>query len=211
MWRTPNGERTLRGAEAALIRALIAHVRDELEADEDDPWTYGVSLFDDLLLPQKLVLLASVGEALLRHDVPCPPLTAVNEAALGVVIKALEQALEFEIDCARELGDGNHTYWRELLLAAVRELDGDDGELPEPSSCEIDDWHILVEVLDFYLLWDDDWETPEMVMDKDPETARRIKEHLSIDDDYYVAIAPDPTDAEIAQARVTLRQIARAT
>lgn len=50
-----------------------------------------------------------------------------------------------------------------------------------------------------------------MVMDKDPETARPIQWHLSIDDDYYVAIAPDPTDAEVAEARVTLRQIARAT
>ena len=211
MWRTPQGERTLCGAEAALIRALIAFVRDELEADEEDPWSYGVSLFDDLLLPQKLVLLASVGEALLRDDITCPPLTAVNEAALGVLVKALEQAVEFEIDCAQELADGNHTYWRELLLTAVRELDGDDGDLPEPSCCEIEEWDILVEVLDFYLLWDDDWEMPEMVMDKDPETARRIKEHLSIDDDYYVAIAPDPTDAEVAEARLTLRQIASAT
>ncbi|HEX7447261.1 MAG TPA: hypothetical protein VF306_06940 [Pirellulales bacterium] len=131
----------------------------------------------------------------------------------GVTFLALEQALDFEIDCAQELRDGDHAYWRSLLVAAIGELDGDecDDELPDPSSCKIDDWNILVDVLDYSLLWDDDWETPEMVMDRDPETARLIKERLSIDDDYYVAIAPDPTDAEINQARATLRQIAAAT
>ena len=208
MWRTPNGERTLRGAEAELIRSLIGHVVDEQEQIEDEPWPYGVSLFDDLLLPQKLVLLASVGEALLRDDIPCPPLNAINEATLGALMKALLQTLEYEIDTDGERTDAYRTYWRELTLAAVRELDGDDGELPDPSSCELDDWYTLIDVLDYFLLWDDDWETPEMVMDADPETARLIKEKLDIDDDYYVAVAPDPTDAEVAAARATLRRIA---
>lgn len=208
MWRTPKGERTLRGAEAQLIRSLIGHVVDEQEQCEDEPWRYGVSLFDDLLLPQKLVLLASVGEALLRDDIPCPPLNAMNEATLGVLVKALQQALDFETDMDGERSDAYRTYWRELTLGAVRELDGDDAELPDPSPSEMDDWAIMVDVLDSFLLWDDDWERPESVMDADPETARLIKTCLTIDDDYYLAIAPDPTDAEVAAARATLRRIA---
>lgn len=152
-----------------------------------------------------------VGEALLRDDIPCPPLNAVNEATLGVLMKALLQALDFEIDTAQERSDAYRTYWRELTLAAIRELDGDDGDLPDPSSCEQADWNILVEVLDSFLLWDDDWERPEVVMDADPETARLIKACLTIDDDYYVAIAPDPTDAEVAAARARLRQITAGT
>lgn len=211
MWRTPKGERTLRGAEAALIRSLIGHVVDEQEQLEDEPWPYGVSLFDDLLLSQKLVLLANVGDALLRDDIPCPPLNAVNEATLGILMRALEQELDFETDTDGERSDEYRTYWRTLTLAAIRELDGDDGELPDPSSCEMDDWNILVEVLDSFLLWDDDWERPESVMDADPETARLIKTCLAIDDDYYVAIAPDPTDADVAAARTTLRKITAGT
>lgn len=51
---------------------------------------------------------------------------------------------------------------------------------------------------------------PEMVVDKDPSIARLIKETLDIDD-YYVAIAPDPTDEEVATARATLRRITEGT
>lgn len=49
-----------------------------------------------------------------------------------------------------------------------------------------------------------------MVVDKDPSIARLIKETLDIDD-YYVAIAPDPTDEEVATARATLRRITEGT
>lgn len=41
MWRTPNGDRTLKGAEATLVRELIAQVVVWLEAEasgELDRW-----------------------------------------------------------------------------------------------------------------------------------------------------------------------------
>ena len=63
-------------------------------------------------------------------------------------------------------------------------------------------------MLDGFVLWDDDWNMPELVMDSSPEAARTVKECLSISDDYYTAIAPDPTEAELMKARVILRKLA---
>jgi len=55
-----------------------------------------------------------------------------------------------------------------------------------------------------FMLWDDDWDMTELVMDQDPEHGRSIKGLLEIADDYFTAIAPDPTDTELAHARRVL-------
>ncbi|HUY90840.1 MAG TPA: hypothetical protein VMV10_19045 [Pirellulales bacterium] len=213
MWRTSSGERTLGGAEAALIRAVVAFVRDLLEQELEfsEPWISGVKLFDELLTSQKIALLAEVGEALLRDDVPCSPLDGVHEAVVGMLFETLHMLLECEIDAAQSSPDDDLATWRRLVLAAVRETDGDDGDLPDPHSCKMADWSVLVDVLDSFVLWDDDWDTPELVMDESPDFARTIKQRLSIRDDYYTAIAPDPTEEELTHARAVLRQIAKNT
>lgn len=194
-----------------MIRTLIAFARDALEEELafGEPWISGIRLFDELSTCQKIALLATVGRALLEENIPSPPLDAVHEATVGMLFETLSRALECEIYDAQFFPDDDITAWRRLVLAAARETDGDDGELPDPRSCNMDDWSLLIEVLDSYVLWDDDWNTPELVMDSSPEEARAVKQSLAISDDYYTAIAPDPTEADLKLARAALLEIAK--
>jgi len=205
MWRTPKGDRTLKGAEATLIRALIAQVVDDLDAEvrgDVDRWDFGVVLFDELESPQKFALLAAVGTSLLREDAAPLPLNAVNEATVAALYRALTQAIQVEIEM--ELGSEFQSWWRSMVLAAVREIDGDDDELPSCTSPDQEDWDVLTETLASFVLWDEDWDMTELVMDRDPEEGRSIKGQLDIADDYFTAVAPDPTDTELAHARQVL-------
>jgi hypothetical protein len=212
MWHTPSGQRTLTGHEASLIRALAASVFEMLnlafECDDGCHWRGGVTLFDALPVAQKITLLASVCDAMLRDDAPCPPLDAVHEAAVATLYETLRRDLEGEIDAAESYPDQDCTYLRCLALAAIRQVDGGDGELPDPESSDLNDWHVVADVLAAGVLWDDDWDMPDLVMDKDPETARLIKESLSISDDYYTAVPPEPSDKDIDAARALLRRVA---
>ena len=208
MWRTPSGDRTLHGAEGSLVRALVAQVLFDLEmqADSRDLLLYGVSLFDKLEWPQKIALLALVGPALLDEHIPPPPLNAINEACVAVLFEALVQELQYELDSENGLG-AYKNWWRTLILAAIRETDGDDGHVPPITSPDFDEWDVILIVLRDRILWDEDWDMPDLVMDKTPEHSRFIKRQLAIPDDYYTGIAPDPSEAELSRARQVLRDL----
>ena len=208
MWRTPKGDRTLKGAEATLIRTLIAQVVDNLDAEvrgDVDRWDFGVVLFDELESPQKFALLAAVGISLLRENAAPLPLNAVNEATVAVLYQALTQAIHVEIEM--ELGPEFQSWWLSMVLAAVREIDGDDDELPSCTSSDLEDWEVLTETLASFVLWDEDWDMTDLVMDRDPEQGRSIKGQLDIADDHFTAVAPGPTDAELSHARQVLRDL----
>jgi hypothetical protein len=210
MWRTSNGDRTLKGAEAALVRAVIAQIVDwlDVEASGDiDRWEFGVVLFDELQTPQKFALLAAVGTSLLREDAAPLPLNAINEATVAALYRALTQVIQVEIEM--DLEAEFQSWWRAMVLAATREIDGDDGELPLCTSSDIAEWDVLTDVLASFVLWDDDWDLAELVMDRDPEQGRSIKGQLNIADDYFTAVAPDPTDAELAHARQVLLDLTK--
>ncbi len=167
MWRTPNGDRTLKGADATLVRELIAQVVEnlEIEAGGDlDRWDFGVTLFDELQTPQKFALLAAVGTALLREDVAPLPLNAINEATVAVLFQALTQAIQVEIEL--DLEPESQSWWRSMVLAATRDIDGDDDELPPCTSSDLAEWDVLTEVLASFVLWDEDWDMTKLVMDQ---------------------------------------------
>lgn len=219
MWRTPNGERIMTGAEAALFREAIAEVLERIEDEEefsDDRWPWGVRVFDGIASGQQLAILAVVAQALFDPHVPPPRLSAVNESVIGVMFIAIERAIRFEIDEADGLAriGGDPFRWRKLVLAAIVETDGSpattsDDELPEPTCPDFDEWSVLLETLGDGVLWDGDWEMDDLFMDVDPETSKVRKELLTIDEDYYTAVAPDPTPEELAEARRLLRAIVR--
>ena len=105
MWHTSKGLRTLKGAEAALIKSVVGLVWDfvELEGEcPDDEWSTGVTFFDSLDWRQRVVQLAFVANALLRDNVPSPPLNAVNEATVGMLFRVIAICLETEIDGEEE-------------------------------------------------------------------------------------------------------------
>jgi hypothetical protein len=79
---------------------------------------------------------------------------------------------------------------------------------PEVSSSDVDEWEFLVvELLANRILWDGDHESASVYMDAAPETSRDLMNELGIAENYYTAVAPDPTDEELESVRRTLRDI----
>ena len=218
MWHTPNEIRTLQGAEAPLIRASIAHILDMLETEAEglaDHWEFGIPVFDKLSRQQQIVLLAGVGEALLQDDVPAQELTAINESTVGAIYENIFQCVQFEVDSDDpEINDGRDmTYWRRLLRDAVGETDRPqlppdaDEQLPNANCPDMEEWGIMIETIQSFVLWDADWHDEDLHLDVAPETRRLRKEHLNITDNYYTAIPPDPNESEVRAARASLRAI----
>ena len=205
MWWTPDGERILQGAEARLFREALGMIVDMVRDDAEGLWQFGAPPFDKLQPNQKLAVLAQVGTALLCKDQPMPRLTAALEAAVGAVYEAVRILVEMEIDQTPEWRESPS--WRELVLAACRERGIED--LLDPESEDLDEWEVLVSCLADGVLWDEDWRDSESLMDADPKAGRAVKELLGIDEDYYVAVPPDPTDEEMKGVWATLRGLTK--
>lgn len=216
MWHTSEGDRTLEGAEAVLIREAIGWVADMLELEASDPtdvWTFGVPAFDYLEVRQKLALLCQVGEALLRPDIAPPNLTACHEATVGSLYQGIEQCIQIEIDDDADGVSAKH--WRGLILAAVAEVEqgdpavGQPEPLPDQDCPDMEEWENLIETLEGLVLWDADWMDEDLFLDDDPDTATAMKHCFGITDDYYTAIAPDPPELEMTAIRGRLRKLTR--
>jgi len=205
MWWTPDGERILQGAEAQLFREALGVLVDMVRDDHEGMWQFAAPPFDALQPNQKLAVLAQVGTTLLRADQPMPKLTAVLEAAVGAVYESIRVMVEIEIDEPAE--DRESPSWRELVLAAGRERGIED--LLDPESEDLDEWEVLVSRLADAVLWDQDWKDTDDHLDADPKASRMVKNVLGIDEDYYVAVPPDPTDEEMKSVWATLRGLTR--
>jgi hypothetical protein len=98
MWWTPEGQRVLKGAEAALFKEALGVLVDLVRDDDEGMWHFAAPPFDALQPNPKLALLAQVGTAMLRENEPMPRLTAVSEAAVGAVYETIRVMVETEID-----------------------------------------------------------------------------------------------------------------
>src|SRR5207245_4716572 len=130
---------------------------------------------------QQVALLAQVGPALSDPSVPAPPLTAATEGALAAVLAQVRTDLEMELD-ARD-----STECRRLILAAVGDVAGRDGPLPEPTAADWDEWEMLIEEVEARLVWDADWEMADVFLDRQPEEARGDLVLHGIGPDYFLA------------------------
>lgn len=201
MWRTPAGDRTLQGAEAALFKEALGNLVDMVSDDEEGMWEFNAPPFDALQPNQKLALLAQVGAALLQEDRPALRLTAILEATVAAVYETVRVMVELEIDQPPEWRVS--PLWRELVLTACREQGIE--ELLDPNSSDLDGWEVLVDSLSDGVLWDEDWLGGEDLLDVDPAASRGVKKLMGIDEDYYVAVPPDPSDKEMEDIWATLR------
>lgn len=217
MWRTPNGTRTLKGGEAALLRASIWYLWDQLEEAAEHPShgrEVGISIFDKMTWQQQLIMLADVGEALLCDEIPPPQFTAISEATVGALYENIFQCVNAEIDLDDpDVDMGHRTYWRQLIRNAGEALNqpdlprGSDGQLLEADCLDTDEWDYLIEAIEDAVLWDEDWDFEDLFLDADPEVAQHRKDFLGVCEDYFTAIPPDPNESEVETARLRLRAL----
>ncbi len=213
MWRTPDGDRVLTGPEANLIRSAIEELACYIEEEGnglEDAASVGVTLFDALNWQQKLAMLAEVGAALFDPDVPPPQHTATNEATIAAMYESIRQFVQNEIESSDpDDPAGPQVAWREAVHACL-----DDGQplppgvrLPAVECDDMDEWHWMLDTIEDRVLWDDDYEPLDGVMDGDPDTATYLRETLGIAPDYYTAVAPDPTESDMVWIRETINRV----
>jgi hypothetical protein len=214
MWHTPKGDRVLRGAEWDLFRDGMGILRDEiemsLEFDDDDPFEIGIPLFDQLQPGQKLAMLALVGRALHSEEVAPPQHTAYNEATVAAVFAHNRSSVTSEIELADESVNDETTAWRRQILLAYKEVVPEavgKRATPSPTSSKLDAWELLIEILEGTILWDADYEEAAIFMDTPPEERDDLRKCMGISDDYFLDIAPDPTDAELEDVRRSLTEL----
>jgi hypothetical protein len=203
MWNTSEGERVFRGAEATLFLRAFFHLVDEVETAIQEPCDLdsGVARFDALSREQQFVLLVEVGAALLCPEVAIPELTAVNEAAVAAVYARLRDFVG-DIDVAAACGD------LDAIAAAAEEAGLEVPSIHAP--LDRGDWECLIDELSDLVLWDDDWKYDFGIPDAAPERAAVFHEHVGVARDYWTAIAPDPSPAQLRHAKGVLRELVAA-
>ena len=221
MWQTSMGDRTLIGAEADLVRAIVGFVQDMINVgvEINDPHVTEVPLFNALQPTQQLAMLHEVSRGLLREDMPMPELTAIREATVHVLFRELVGLIECEIDLSRLENEPDYGL-RSSVLAVFQDLPQSDNPeianewndeelrtLPPVECPEINEWNDLAESLADQILWDRDFEMESILVDQSPEKAKLLKSHLGITNDYFSLIAPDPGEEEFAKIQQELREL----
>jgi hypothetical protein len=209
MWRTPLGERVLRGAEWNLFRKGLSTLWDFVEDSSFDPdiCFTEVGVFDRLEPAQKLGMLALVGTSLHDTDVPCPELSALSEGTFAAVYSAIRLLIETEDDEGVSCQSDEAPSVRELVLLAARKTRS-SVELPGISSNAMNIWDCVLDSLMDRVLWGDrDFEAEELFLDSGPETTRFVKEQLGIADEYFIGVAPDPDSTQLDLIRESLRRL----
>lgn len=193
MWRTINGNRVLDGDEARVFIAALTSLVTCVQSEED--YETGVELFDSFTSAQRCGLLVEIGFGLLDPRIPCVEPNAANESAVAAVFRNLIALLEGEPECSA-------TNWRDLVDKAFAPIGaGIDEDLGESGKY---DWDSKVELLQGQILWDADYEMGDQLLDMDPERSARLRQQLTISDDYYAAVPDDPTEERARQLAASL-------
>ena len=213
MWRTQIGNRTLKGAEAELVRESLGFMCDMLidEFQENiEQWEYEVGVFDQLACGQRIVVLANVATYLLTDTEDFPSLNAINEGAVGAIYENIRGNIQFELDDLKSSSgslESEQSTWRSLVLSACKQSGVE--ELPDINNLDYFEWDINLEVLEDLVLWDRDFENGDIYFDIDPDQRSSTKNMMGIADDYFTVIAPDPTIEGVERAMKRLLELTR--
>ncbi|QDV40268.1 hypothetical protein Enr13x_00740 [Stieleria neptunia] len=118
-WPTTNGLRTLRGAEADLVRGAIGMMVDHHVAelrDGEQAWAYGVQWFDQWDAGQRLWLLERVTSALLGRET-IESSAAMFDAAADAIFYEINDLVQIEIEQG-SAGDTDRS-WRQSVIDAL--------------------------------------------------------------------------------------------
>jgi hypothetical protein len=189
MWHTDGGDRALEGAEARLFAEALWDFVTYLEVGEGD-YDGGIGVFDRLTYGQKISLLSIIATGLLKLDEPPHKLTAVVEGAIAAVFSQLKTVVILEIE-----EPSIKTQWRKMILAARREAGAN--KLPKASCGDEREWFTEIEALSDLILWDADYESEDLYIDKRPEEAQALKDFMGVSDDYFRDVPEDLNADEI--------------
>ncbi|MFK7767635.1 MAG: hypothetical protein AB8B55_10480 [Mariniblastus sp.] len=213
MWATSQGDRTIVGLEAELLRAGIGFLRDMITAgiDVGESYSSDIELFNRLQPSQQLAVLHEVSFALLDDATPMPELTAIREATVFTIFREVLALIEMEIETDQKRTESD-CYIRQRALAAFEESqsrpvedapdvnewvenESEDQDpidwLPIVDSDDIEKWEELIECLADEILWDRDFLLEEDFSDRSPTTSRILKEMTGIADNFFSSPAPD--------------------
>jgi hypothetical protein len=190
----------LGGAEAKLFAEAFLNLLDEACVFQFEDYELGIETFNSLTYGQKMYVLITVANGLLREDIEPVVLTAAFEAVIAVVVEHLRNSVESEID-EPEAG----TYWRRLIVAARQEMDGED--IPEVTCCDCEEWKVETRTIEDCVLWDADYLDGHLYLDRPPEESKMLREAARIPDEYYAAIPDDLKDEQIDQQLRPLRKL----
>jgi hypothetical protein len=225
MWRTPLGVRTLRPFEWRLFRRGLTSLYDNIELSAAVPVCSetGVQVFDQLPDASKLAMLALVGKALRDAREPCPDATALTEGTVAAVYGWIRHEISSEILISSDRFPPHvfRVKTRLLVVKACLEAHPEcDRPRPHPASPEYDPgglfipkpdcevqavWDkLLGELLDRVIGEPRDFADADQFLDVDPAISEEGKSRRKIDKEYYTAIAPEPSDRQLASIHKTL-------
>jgi hypothetical protein len=70
-----------------------------------------------------------------------------------------------------------------------------------------DEWNIEIQELSDCILWDADYESDDLLMDRAPEEARELRREMDIDDAYFDAVTEDLADQQAGDRVAELRKV----
>jgi hypothetical protein len=124
-----------------------------------------------------------------------PRLTALSEATVAAVYGELLGEIEAEIEFQ------NGTELRQAVIDVLdwaNRTDNEDFRLPDAGCEDMETWEDMVDFCMDRIHWDRDFEM-EYLLDAPPDQAAAERKFLRIEDDYFTAIPPDPTDALVQE------------
>lgn len=202
MWNTPDGMRTLDGAEAILVRSTIHELVDEICTSRlyDHGAVVGIGLFDRLSWQQQLAMLRKVARGLLLRDEPVPEKSsALVDAATGAIYRQMLKGLEMEVELQQDSQESHEddTIRREEVVAALNQR-RPGHNWPHSECVVMDEWETAVFEIQSWVLADEDWVMDDLIADQPPSKSDEIKSLLGIDTDYLIDIPPDVDGASAA-------------
>jgi hypothetical protein len=211
MWILDGEDRVLTNEEWDCIRIGLESLRDYIQDDPDGEFGFamtGVQVFDRLTATQKLAILADTCEAMTSENVAAPKLTAVNESTVAALLQSFWNQLVIELDMCEGIDDHPFLECRRALLTAFEDEDDPDtlALMPEEHETDSEMWHDLFSLFESRFLVDTDYEMAAL-LDAPIEKAEELKAIMGIDDEYFVSIAPDPTERQMHKVNQKLAKL----
>lgn len=102
---------------------------------------------------------------------------------IAAIFKHIENGIAYDIDEPE-----SRSNWRELVIAARKQIGGEIWQIPEPECTDMDKWKTEVEILSDTILFDTDYEDDKLYIDFPPEKSKELREQMDISDGYFMAL-----------------------